>query len=396
MSLPPPPDPYRPPQPGYGPGQPAAGQWQPPQSTSGPQPAPHSQPYAQQPWSPPPSIPPTGPPNKGSGLKWLLITVAVLLVVAISVGATLLFTRGNGDNSPTATATPPTTGAAGDIASANDTGPVSIVTEDPTCEPWRPIVDTLGAQERNGWDERDPSVPATAWTPEQQAQYDAVAQSMRTAADQTVALVKLTPHRVMRELYEQTIAYWRAYAASISTYTAMDDHIARVANTSSAAIVSICAAIRYRSAAERGPVVPQAPTPTMIAPVGDPADPQRFLASPANPVCGEWKVATSKFVNDTLAWQGIDPNIPATEWTAEQRTVNDQVVGVMLTFADRLQDLGQRSNNATLDDFAVLAAQYRRAYANSLPSYTPADNYLSAAAAQLAFTVNEACLAAGG
>jgi hypothetical protein len=396
MSLPPPPDPFRPRQPGYGSGQPSPAQWQPPQATPGAHQTPEGPPYGQQPWSPPPSAPPPGPPNKGGGLKWLLITVAALLVVAISVGATLLFTRDDGDSTPTPTATPPTTGAVGDIASAKDTGPVAVITEDPTCDSWRPIVDTLGAQERNGWDKRDPSVPAIAWTPEQRAQYDAVAQSMRAAADQTVALVKLTPHRVMRELYEQTIAYWRAYADSISTYTALDDHVARAANTSSAAIVSICAAITYRSAAERGPLVPQAPPPTMVAPVGDPADPQRFLASPANPVCSEWKVATSKFIDDTLAWQGIDPNIPATEWTAEQRTVNDQVVGVMLAFADRLQDLGQRSSNAVWDDFAVLAAQYRRAYANSLPSYTPADNYLSAAAAQLVFTVNEACLAAGG
>ncbi len=168
MSLPPP-DPFRPPQPGSGPWQPPSGQWQPPQPMPGAQQPPPGQPYGQPPWGPPPMAPPPGPPNKGSGLKWLLVAFAVLLVVAISVGATLLFTRGNGDNSPTTSPSPPTTGASGDIASANDTGPVSVITEDPTCDPWRPIANTLADQERNGWDKRDPSIPATAWTPEQRA-----------------------------------------------------------------------------------------------------------------------------------------------------------------------------------------------------------------------------------
>ena len=51
--------------------------------------------------------------------------------------------------------------------------------------------------------------------------------AMRSAADQTVDLVKLTPHRVMRELYEQFIAYARAFADSVPTYTADDDSLGR-------------------------------------------------------------------------------------------------------------------------------------------------------------------------
>ncbi len=48
---------------------------------------------------------------------------------------------------------------------------------------------------------------------------------MGRAADQTVQLVKLTPHRAVRELYEQFIAYARAYIAAIPTYTASDNHL---------------------------------------------------------------------------------------------------------------------------------------------------------------------------
>ena len=43
----------------------------------------------------------------------------------------------------------------------------------------------------------------------------------------------------------------------------------------------------------------------------------------------------------------------------------------MSAFADKLQALGERSGNLTLQDFAELSAQYRRAYVQSLPSYTP-------------------------
>ena len=60
---------------------------------------------------------------------------------------------------------------------------------------------------------------------------------MREAADQTVALARLTPHRVMRELYEQAIAYWRAYADAIPTYESVDDHLAGVAVSTSSTIL---------------------------------------------------------------------------------------------------------------------------------------------------------------
>jgi hypothetical protein len=70
------------------------------------QPPPYGQPIdpsAFNPQQPPPPgwqqgtwAQPSPPPQKGNGVKWLLIAVAVLLVIAISVGVTLIFTRGGG------------------------------------------------------------------------------------------------------------------------------------------------------------------------------------------------------------------------------------------------------------------------------------------------------------
>ncbi|HJT90944.1 MAG TPA: hypothetical protein VJ777_03245 [Mycobacterium sp.] len=319
--------------------------------------------------------------------------VALLAVIGVTVAVTLSVAGGgSGGNPPT---TSPTTGNGPDspIASANDKGPATIITEDPTCAPVRPILETRAGQQRNGWDTRDPSIPASAWTPAQRAQYEAVGQSMRSSADQVVALVKLTPHRVMRELYEQLIAYSRAYADRIPTYKPPDDNLALVSIAAAGAISNICAALSYDSASARGPLVATPEAPSEVASTSDPAEPQRFLTDP-NSVCPDWIAALSQFQNDTAAWLAIPSDIPASQWNPEQRAVNDAVAPVMSASADKLQALGARSGNPTLEDFAVLSAQYRRAYVLSLPSYIPADNYLANSALLLSGVVKAACQAA--
>lgn len=377
MTNPPPPGNWGTPQPG--PQQPY-GQGQPPYGPPGQ--------WPQQPgWGPPP------PPPKNNSLKWLLIGVAVLLVIAITVGATLLFTRDGGGDPPTATGNTP---AAGDIASANDTGPVSIITEDPTCEPWRPIISTLAKQERQGWEARPYDVPASAWTPDQRRMFEAVADAMRQAADQTVALAKLTPHRVMRELYEQSIAYWRAYADSIPRYIERDNFLAGVATDTSGALVAICDAIAQGSAGSRGPLVETSEARQNSSSLGTPDSPQPFMEASGNPVCAEWKRISDNFDRDGEPWRDADPNIPASEWDAQRRTIMYDVVPVMKALAKDLSVLGTKSDNPVLADFSDLAAQYWLAFAAAIPSYTAADSHLSAVAAYSTYAVFNACAAAIG
>lgn len=79
--------------------------------------------------------PPGPPPPTGNGMKWLLGAVAVLLVIGITVGITVIVMSRGGDSGPSASPT----GAASDIASANDTGPVSVITDEPTCSSYMPI-----------------------------------------------------------------------------------------------------------------------------------------------------------------------------------------------------------------------------------------------------------------
>jgi hypothetical protein len=307
----------------------------------------------------------------------------------VTVVITVLVVGKDSGNSPSPTTTS-TAGPASNIASANDKGPATIITEDPTCASTRPIIQALSDVQANGWAKRDPSVPASAWPQDVRAQFSAVGQAMRTAADQVVALVKLTPHRVMRELYEQFIAYSRAYADRISTNSPPDDNLALTSVAATNAINGICAAISYESATARGPLMTPPPTPSQVAPVGNPEDPQRFLPG-SNPICARWSTVVDDFRRDTTDWLSVPPDIPASAWTPEQRAINDAVAPKMEASADRLQELGERSGNLTLQDFATISAQYRRGYAQSLPTYIAADNYLSEAAQALTGVVHAAC-----
>jgi hypothetical protein len=371
MSVPPPPNQWgsQPPA-----GQPVGGpQWGPPQQ-----------------WGPPPGPPPSG----GGKGKWILAGIAVLAVIAATVLITVLVVGkdSGGGESPT-----PTNGNASDFASANDKGPVGIITEDPTCESWRRINDSVAAAQKGvSWSERDQSVPATAWDPQQRSMYEAVGKTIGGAADQVAGIVKQTPHRVMRELYGQFIAYARAFTDTIPSYTASerDRNLVLAPDNLGLTITGICSAIVTGSAGPIAPLVPGVAAPAESSSPEDPADPQRFLAT-ASPVCVEWASALARFSDDTVAWRAIDANISATDWTPDQKAVNDAVIPKMAALADQLERLGRDSGNPTLEDFALLSAQYWRAFGLALPSYTSADIYLGNAGNYSMYVVKEACSAAG-
>jgi hypothetical protein len=321
--------------------------------------------------------------------------VGAVAVLATVVAVVLLF-GGGGSGLPKGAQSDNGSGQEGAaaVASAKDTGPVAVITEDPSCAAWTSINNELAHSGDGLWNERDRSVPASAWTPKLRAQFIAAAQSMRGAAAQAVGLVKLTPHRVMRELYQQFIAYARAYAERVPKYTPADNNLAGAANSASSALGSICAAITDGPAAARGPLVPPAAPPSDIAPVGNPANPQPFLTT-TNPVCDDWKSALDQFAKDTAAWQKMDPNIPAIYWNREQKAVNYGVAQVMNSYAGKLEQLARQSDNAVWQDLANLSAQYRRAFVVSLPTYTPTDNHLANAANYASTTILGACAAVG-
>lgn len=311
------------------------------------------------------------PPKKGGAGKWVLGAVALVAVIAVTAVVAVSCTKnsggGGGSSAPNNTS----------IASANDTGPVGIITEDPSCAPWYPITKTLSEATKNGWDKRDPSIPASGWTPEQRSQYEAAAQAMRSAADQTVALVKLTPHRVMRELYEQFIAYTRAYVSNIPTYRAADDSLNTVASTIISVANSICGAITYGSAAMRGPLVDSGPSPQNPAQPGDVSNPSKFMLTP-DPECAEWKSTGDKFSSDPalVAWLKEDTTIPSAEWSEQYKLENQTVAPVLTRMANEYERLGRQSTNPVVSDIGILASQYLRGFVGAIPTYTSSDGQL--------------------
>ncbi|MBV8862135.1 MAG: hypothetical protein JO082_12230 [Mycobacterium sp.] len=338
----------------------------------------------------------TDAPDNKKNLKWALGAVTAVAVLATILAAVLLFGSGGSGTNPKG-ANPDassTQDASAGIASAHDTAPVSVITEDPSCTAWTSINNELANSGAGLWNDRDRSVPASAWTPKERAQFAAAGQSMRGAAAQTIGLVKLTPHRVMRELYQQFIAYARAYVERIPKYTPADNNLAGAANSASSALGSICAAIADGPAAARGPLVPPAAPPTDFAPVGNLASPEPFLTT-SNSACGDWKSALDQFGQETAAWQQMDPNIPAMYWNREQKAVNYKVASIMNSYAGKLEQLGRQSDNAVWQDFANMSAQYRRAFVVALPTYTPPDNHLANAANYLSTTILGACAAVG-
>jgi hypothetical protein len=338
-------------------------------------------------------------------MKWALGGVTLIAVIAITAAVSIALTKGSGgggNGTPSATASPSVSASGtasntgGEIASANDTGPVNIITSDPTCSAWSPINDTFVGVQKKGWDKRDPNLPGKEWSADQRKMYEDVGAAARSAADQTVELAKRTPHRVMREIYEQFIAYSRAYADAIPNYNAADNHLAGVSLTSSILINWICGAISAGSAEARAASVADVAAPTEVAKPADVSNPQRFMAT-ADQTCGEWSSRLDRFYADgaVVAWQGLDANLAASQWKPEERSIIDAVGPVMTTLADDIAKIGQESSDLVVQDLAVLSAQYRRGYVAALPTYTPADSYLAQASGKASSMVALACQAAG-
>lgn len=370
---------------------PPPGGWPPPSPEFGPSSGPPG-------YGPPPGYgmypnqpPPSGavPPRRRRGHKWILVVLAIVVIIALTVGATLLLTRDDREDSTSS----PLPSQTVDIASAKDDGPIEIIAEDPTCDAYTAINNAIAGVQKNGWGEGRAALgPAADWTPEQREQVEAVVTVMRNSTEKAVQLARETPHRLFRETYEQFIAYGRAYIASIPNYEPNDDFLASTNVSAGRALMSLCDAIYYGST-NRGLAVANGPVPSDVAPVSDPADPPKFLTSPAS-VCTDWIARDDRFNIDTAVWQAADPNVDGAQWTPERRSIQMSALSAMDSYADDLEALGERSDNLILRDFASAAAVYLRAYVSAGDTYTTADSFLSASSFRFGNIVTAACQAA--
>jgi hypothetical protein len=318
-----------------------------------------------------------------------LVAIAVLLVIGVTIGATLLFTR-DGDGP----STPPISDVPSGIASANDTGPVEIITEEPTCEALGGIVRVLSDVQKQGWNEqRDSLTSAEQWSPEQRELVESVAVALTNAADQMVPLAKQTPHRVVRELYEQFVAYARDYVASIDTYVPADNLLADAHVDIGNSLQGICTSIEVGSS-DRSLAVGKLEAPSKVSSSGDVESPRIFLSGPA-PACRNWGTNEARFLERTNDWELLDSNVAASDWTPEQREVQLAALPAFSALADGMESAGKSSGNAVFEDFALLAALYARAYVSAGDKYTIADSWLSYTVLRMNNAVSAACKSAG-
>ncbi|MCP9276942.1 hypothetical protein [Mycolicibacterium arenosum] len=342
------------------------------------------------------------PRRRPTGNRRWVVPLAVLGVVAVVVAAVLIVTddepspatvAGTSTPSSAPAAPAPPSGDPTAIASATDTGPVKIIASDMTCQPWREIQSTVASAQSGGWDQRDPSIPGAAWTPQLKAQYEQVGTALRAAADQAVALARQTPNRVLRELYEVFTAYGRAYAAALTNYQPPQDAYARANTAALQAISEICAAADGGSAITRATQVPPAAPPTAPAPAGDPANPERFIPQ-AGPTCARWVPAEGALATAVQPWLDLNPDVPVAQWTPDQRAALQSAAAQFTAAATTLEADGRGSGTPQLEDFAVLAAQYFRAFNAAVPNYSAADRNLGMVGLRLDTLVSSACQAA--
>lgn len=358
--------------------------------------------------TPPPFGPPgwaAPPPGRRNRRRWGVVAgvAAVAVVAATAIG--VKFATTSADDHRAASPTTATTATAPPVTaqSGNDAGAVGIITDDPTCVPWRSASEPWSeSSPLSKWDPNSPdspiNIPASAWTPEQRAAMEKSGSTLRDIATKAVPLAQSTPHRVMRELYEQFIAYARAYSDSLNNYfPQLDVKLGVAAEGSLNALISTCNAVGDGAAVARSVLVAPEPAPPQLAPPQDPANPHRFIGTSDKSTCGEWAAVNQKFDDNPAVkdWKRFDSKVPIGQWSPEQKAAADAVAPLALGNADDIVRTAGRSNNPTIQDFAAFAAVYERAFSKALPTYGAHDGQLSTVAGSVRSLIGAACSAVG-
>lgn len=350
---------------------------------------------------PPPGwLPP--PPRRRGRRRWMIGAAAIAVVAATATAVALVAHPGKktaSDPAPQATVAPPPP-----AASAADTGPVSLIFIDPTCARWREISEAYTVNsplEKLKPDSPDNpiNVPASAWTPDQKQIMQRFAGVLRDLTGQTVVLVSATPHRVMAELYEQVIAYQRAFVDSFGSYfPQVDLKLGKAGEDAFNALVNICNAVTDGAAKDRSTLVsPAAPPHQAPAPL-NPANPTRFIRSSDKSTCAEWTAFNQKYDTDPVinAFDKTNHLLPVDKWSPEQKAATDAAAPVIRSAADDLERIGGRSDNPLFADFAALTALYERTLVAAFPTYVGAyDQNFGMTGGNVRRMLSEACGAIG-
>lgn len=282
----------------------------------------------------------------GITLSYKVITVVVVALViwvaqpgdgdAAQPVASPSSSTGSPTSTPSAAPPPTTTTAATGTAVPPTTDAITAVVSDPTCGSMEEIDRELDVATR---DLPIATMYSSAeWSPEQRDVMNRAAAATRTAADRLVPYIEQTPNRLVRQLYEQYIAYNRAFATSVPKYVPALGRYYYAAGMVAFAVSAICRVVQDGKpdvyAAQIAPVDVGQPPP---APPADPANAPLMLTAPL-PNCSEWRPALPTSLSGDL--------------TSDRAKGND--------YAEVILGLGRQSGNALVYDFAGFAAYYLR------------------------------------
>lgn len=134
------------------------------------------------------------------------------------------------------------------------------------------------------------------------------------------------------------------------------------------------------------------PTAAPVTVTAEVEPPLPTFAVNVDPVCDEWGVLNDDYRGKRAEWTGTDSNVPASQWTPEQRQITLDVVAVLKANAAELRHLAEQADDPALRTLLGLNATYKERFAQRLPSYTPAtDKPIWTAAVNFGNAVNSYC-----
>lgn len=301
----------------------------------------------QGPWQqqPPPSPLPQPEPEKNN--RWIVLAtlavVAVLVVVVMVIVAFIIDPRT--ESTPKRQAEAAQSSAAPQTTySTSDPNAIRILTEEATCDEFKAL----------NWDGTTLVVGLPnelTWSAQDRAAAADTARQFSEAADKVTPLMARASSNFVREMYGQLIAYARAFANWLPTTDGnlADRRYFDLGYASGAAdriVSSLCGTLGPLEADAYAPLVE--PVPFADPPHLAAAGPRRFIEAQLA-ICPETAGLFSDFMGASDPYTGFkDPS----------------------GFADRISDLGHRSDNNAVDYLAIYGAQYLRADSKSSAKIT--------------------------
>lgn len=114
-----------------------------------------------------------------------------------------------------------------------------------------------------------------------------------------------------------------------------------------------------------------------------------------DPACSDWAALNNRYLANgkRVEWMATDPNVPATEWSSQQRALTDAVIPTMKEEAAEVASLAERASAPALRMILQLRAEYEGKFAERLPGYVVSDHALWEAVSEFGNAANSFCTA---